>query len=318
MQTKENPFGSPFEVIPFQDNFTQPQNFAPTTSLRAPQSVSLQPLPPTTAHVETVSAFDLGDIRGFTCAPPGVTSVQHPPTPPTNSPFSVVPSENNFTAQPTNIQPPPRTPNHSPFSAVPSENNFAAQPTNIQHPPTHSPFSGVHSEDNSTAQPTNIQHHPTTPTHSPYRAVPSEDNFIAQPQNFVSGTSLHPATSVVSEPLQSTTANVETVPVFNFGDMFHCITYTPPGVNSVQLPSTNQEPLPSELPSGQQSRSDDLGNILPHSGHAASAVSQAALTVSPLPTVKDHPSKNKFEPKSAVWADTLSRGLVDLNISGRK
>lgn len=79
MQTSENPFGSPFEVIPFQDNFTQPQNFAPTTSLRAPQSVSLQPLPPTTAHVETVCAFDLGDIRGFTCAPPGVTSVQHPP-----------------------------------------------------------------------------------------------------------------------------------------------------------------------------------------------------------------------------------------------
>ena len=26
----------------------------------------------------------------------------------------------------------------------------------------------------------------------------------------------------------------------------------------------------------------------------------------------------KFEPKSAVWADTLSRGLVNLNISGRK
>ncbi|GMI78687.1 EPSIN3 [Hibiscus trionum] len=28
------------------------------------------------------------------------------------------------------------------------------------------------------------------------------------------------------------------------------------------------------------------------------------------------PSKDRFEPKSAVWADTLSRGLINLNISG--
>ncbi|PKA59252.1 Clathrin interactor EPSIN 3 [Apostasia shenzhenica] len=31
-----------------------------------------------------------------------------------------------------------------------------------------------------------------------------------------------------------------------------------------------------------------------------------------------HLPKDKFEPKSAVWADTLSRGLVNLNISGPK
>lgn len=30
------------------------------------------------------------------------------------------------------------------------------------------------------------------------------------------------------------------------------------------------------------------------------------------------PSKDKFDPKSGVWADTLSRGLVNLNISGRE
>jgi len=29
-------------------------------------------------------------------------------------------------------------------------------------------------------------------------------------------------------------------------------------------------------------------------------------------------SKDKFETKSTVWADTLSRGLVNLNISGRE
>ncbi|KAJ8459329.1 hypothetical protein OPV22_032255 [Ensete ventricosum] len=47
-----------------------------------------------------------------------------------------------------------------------------------------------------------------------------------------------------------------------------------------------------------------------------------ALEVTPapsaLPPIKTAPSKEKFEPKSAVWADTLSRGLVNLNISGPK
>lgn len=33
---------------------------------------------------------------------------------------------------------------------------------------------------------------------------------------------------------------------------------------------------------------------------------------------KSQQKKEKFEPKSAIWADTLSRGLVDLNISGPK
>lgn len=33
---------------------------------------------------------------------------------------------------------------------------------------------------------------------------------------------------------------------------------------------------------------------------------------------KPQQKKDKFEPKSAIWADTLSRGLVDLNISGPK
>ncbi|XP_074584843.1 clathrin interactor EPSIN 3-like isoform X2 [Curcuma longa] len=37
-----------------------------------------------------------------------------------------------------------------------------------------------------------------------------------------------------------------------------------------------------------------------------------------VPPVKDAASKEKFEAKSRVWADTLSRGLVNLDISGPK
>ncbi|RWR83964.1 Epsin domain-containing protein [Cinnamomum micranthum f. kanehirae] len=322
-QTSENPFGdSPFEATPFQGTFiSQTQNFAPTTSLQPLRSVSLQPLQSSTAYWETVPAYNFGDaLSGISSGPPGVSNIQ-PPTPPTNSPFGVVPSEDNSAAQPTNIQHPPTTPKHSSFSAVPSHNNFSAKPTNIQHPPrtpTDSPFCAVHSEDNFTAQTTNSQHPATPLMHSSFRAVPSEDKLAAQPHNFGSGTSLQPpATSVGSETLQSTTANVETGPAFDFGDMFQCITSTP-SVNNVQLPSTNQELLHSAHPSAQQSKSDGLGNILPQSGPTGPIVSQAPLTVSTSRNVKDEPSKNKFEPKSAVWADTLSRGLVDLNISGPK
>eukprot|EP00268_Persea_americana_P057128 TRINITY_DN6824_c0_g2_i6.p1 TRINITY_DN6824_c0_g2~~TRINITY_DN6824_c0_g2_i6.p1 ORF type:complete len:552 (-),score=129.97 TRINITY_DN6824_c0_g2_i6:393-1901(-) len=323
-QTSENPFGdSPFEATPFQDSFTsQTQSFAPTTSLQPLRSVSLQPLQSCTAYWETVPAYYFGDtLGGISSGPPGVSNIQ-PPTPPTNAPFGVVPFEDNSAAQPTNIQHPPTTPKHSSFSAVPSDNNFPPKPTNIHHPPrtpADSPFCAVHSEDNFTAQPTNSQHPATLPIHSSFRAVPSEDKFAAQPQNFASGTSLQPpATSVGSEPLQSTTANVETGPAFDFGDMFQCITSTPPSVNSVLVPSTNQELLHLAQSSAQQSRSDGLGNIPQHSGPAGPTVSQAPPTVSTSPNVKEEPSKNKFEPKSAVWADTLSRGLVDLNISGPK
>ncbi|XP_020259741.1 clathrin interactor EPSIN 3-like [Asparagus officinalis] len=42
------------------------------------------------------------------------------------------------------------------------------------------------------------------------------------------------------------------------------------------------------------------------------------VTSSAGPTTKPNPSKGKFETKSTVWADTLSRGLVNLDISGPK
>ncbi|KAJ6680417.1 EPSIN/ENT-RELATED [Salix purpurea] len=47
--------------------------------------------------------------------------------------------------------------------------------------------------------------------------------------------------------------------------------------------------------------------------------SQTALTSSTGSlAIVPQPSKDKFETKSTVWADTLSRGLVNLNISGPK
>jgi epsin len=63
---------------------------------------------------------------------------------------------------------------------------------------------------------------------------------------------------------------------------------------------------------------DVLGNLFSQ-GPNTSMASQTALPSSTGSlAIVPQPSKDKFETKSTVWADTLSRGLVNLNISGRE
>ncbi|KAK9046548.1 hypothetical protein V6N11_052435 [Hibiscus sabdariffa] len=96
----------------------------------------------------------------------------------------------------------------------------------------------------------------------------------------------------------------------------------------------------------------NTGNFIPQQGSGMSVASQSANQIKNSPGAQDNnsvlgglflqpvsttsilpqtsplstgelaivpqPSNKKFEPKSAVWADTLSRGLVNLNISGPK
>lgn len=66
-------------------------------------------------------------------------------------------------------------------------------------------------------------------------------------------------------------------------------------------------------------------NFLSHMGSQAPQVQSSSLgapvSVTQASTgsaVAPKPSEDKFETKSTVWADTLSRGLVNLNISGCK
>ncbi|KAJ8428855.1 hypothetical protein Cgig2_022994 [Carnegiea gigantea] len=63
-----------------------------------------------------------------------------------------------------------------------------------------------------------------------------------------------------------------------------------------------------------------LADILPQGGSSSRPSSQSAplSSADSLALVPGQPAKQKFDPKSAVWADTLSRGLVNLDISGPK
>ncbi|BAT82952.1 Clathrin interactor EPSIN 3 EPSIN-related 3 [Vigna angularis] len=61
---------------------------------------------------------------------------------------------------------------------------------------------------------------------------------------------------------------------------------------------------------GQQGNAGPFNSPITNQSLASNASQSIALV--------SQPSKDKFETKSTVWADTLSRGLVNLNISGPK
>ncbi|KAL5990609.1 hypothetical protein ACLOJK_011512 [Asimina triloba] len=85
-------------------------------------------------------------------------------------------------------------------------------------------------------------------------------------------------------------------------------------------PSGSTAPLPSQasLPAQFGSQASPQGPIISQKSLPTSTSSLAPVPLQTGPPAKTELSKQKFEPKSTVWADTLSRGLVDLNISGPK
>ncbi|GMH26577.1 hypothetical protein Nepgr_028420 [Nepenthes gracilis] len=97
---------------------------------------------------------------------------------------------------------------------------------------------------------------------------------------------------------------------------------------TAQHDSGNSSPLQAasslspQMPMGTVTHQNDyfMGNLISQGGPTMSMSSQQAHSFSTgsLSTASQLPPKDKFEPKSTVWADTLSRGLVNLNISGPK
>lgn len=92
---------------------------------------------------------------------------------------------------------------------------------------------------------------------------------------------------------------------------------TPPMTSQVSNSPTLQNNSANFLPQSTSSTpASSHMNLL--SPHHAPAVSQSITSSSTALATVPQQGKDKFETKSTVWADTLSRGLVNLNISGRK
>lgn len=109
-------------------------------------------------------------------------------------------------------------------------------------------------------------------------------------------------------------------------------TYIPPQTSQFTAPANQQPSQPSFLPQTGTSApqpslisrgaSQPLG--LPNSVPSATSFPLHSSSSAPPDTlisalqVSQTESVKKFEPKSKLWSDTLSRGLVNLDISGRK
>ncbi|XP_058094509.1 clathrin interactor EPSIN 2-like isoform X2 [Magnolia sinica] len=248
-----------------------------------------------------------------------------------DSPFIATPSEDNFVPQPQNFAP------MSSFQTpATSQGTLPLQPAtpSVESVPNFDfgdTFQGM------TYAPSDVAHvPPSTPEFLP-PALPT----AAQPVIDIldelfppSGHTTPVSSNVTNVPLTSAT------PEFSPPQQ--------PTAQNVPLPNAAPEFLHPQLPTAAQPGIDILGGLLPPSGSTAPPASQASLPArldsqaSPLAPIISQKSlpvpvasqaslpsptgppamgqlpKQKFEPKSTVWADTLSRGLVDFNISGPK
>ncbi|CAI9777025.1 unnamed protein product [Fraxinus pennsylvanica] len=92
---------------------------------------------------------------------------------------------------------------------------------------------------------------------------------------------------------------------------------TVPQISSGHVPQHNVLPQSASNAPLASQMSFQSPQLMP-SSHVASQLAPPASTGSAANAIVPQPSKDKFETKSTVWADTLSRGLVNLNISGPK
>ncbi|XP_043723882.1 clathrin interactor EPSIN 2 isoform X2 [Telopea speciosissima] len=322
-QPIEDPFGdSPFKAIPTPNSIpAQQQTYAPIASFQSTMTQSSEAIQPLGPKTETVSGFDFGDtFPGITYTPSG-SNVQDSSTSQQFLPTELS-SANQDTDILANILPPsgmtapvasqsafpgstgtpalPSSDVHGNFfpqsgSIVPVTSHAAFQaPTgspSVQHAQPGSNVYGNFLPQSGSTAPVASQATFQAPTGPPTQ--PSSGNFFAQ-----SGST----PQVTSQPAFQAPTGPPTQP--NNGNFYAQFGSTAPVASQPALG-------PSAHPSG-----DFLGNLLPQAGPTVQVASQAAAL--PAPTPKAQTTMNKFEPKSTVWADTLSRGLVNLNISGSK
>lgn len=305
MQPFEDPFGdSPFKAIPSADSvLTQQQTSASTNSFQ-PTANQAAEVPQLGAPQHTVSNLDFGDtFSGLTYSGPSVSGIQ----PPTNSQY--FPQELSTPQQNTDILADILPPS-GPSPAFTSHPSFAA-PTGQPAQPTANIYGTFHPQ-----------------------AGPIVPQIQAGAPAQLSSGSLLPQAGFTSLPTSQMTPQTPAglTSQVNGGNVFpqHASPQAPTGP-AMQFNSGNFLPaqgaaapvathLAHQTSTGPAvlHNNDHLGNLLPQAGLNAPGTSQQNLPSSTALSIVPQPAKDKFETKSTVWTDTLSRGLVNLNISGRE
>ncbi|KAE8734075.1 Clathrin interactor EPSIN 3 [Hibiscus syriacus] len=309
-----DPFGdNPFKAVPSTDTAPAAQQISTSMPTFQPATNQNAVAPQLPANSETVANFDFGDsFSANAYSAPGVSTVQPPSTNPQFLPQEFQPPQSG-----ANPYGQPSQPNANPYGQ-PAQPN--ASPYGQPAQPNASPYGQP-------AQPNASPYgQPAQPNASPY-GQPAQPNaspygLPAQPNASPYGQPAQPNVSPYAQTMQSSSNN-------SYGNFNPQIVSMAPQIPECAAQSSNgsfnsqigsNAPVSSHMPAQPLNNNDLLGGLMSQPGSKPSMAPQTvtpsagALGIVPVSQL----SKDKFETKSAVWADTLSRGLVNLNISGPK
>ncbi|GMI64399.1 EPSIN2 [Hibiscus trionum] len=307
----DDPFGdNPFKAVPSTDAAPAAQQISTSMPTFQPaiNQNAVVPQPPS-ANSETATNFNFGDsFSANAYSAPSVSSVQPPST---NSQF--LPQDMSTPNQESDILadvflpsgPAQQSGNVYGQSLQPSANTYSQSPQ---------PGANLYSQ-------------PLQPNAIPYgqSAQPNANPYSqsAQPNANPYGQSAQPNANPYGQSMQPSSNNL-------YGNFNPQNVSMPPQIPESAAQSSNgsfnsqigsNAPVSSHMAAQPQNNNDVLGGLISQPGSKPSMAPQTvtssstgALDIVPVP----QPSKDKFETKSAVWADTLNRGLVNLNISGPK
>ncbi|KAJ0262543.1 ENTH domain-containing protein [Hirschfeldia incana] len=323
-QPSTQPFDDPFGESPFKAFTSTDSDANPQQSFGAP----FQPTPPAftseVSHPDTANNFGFEDSFSAVAYPePGVQNVQ----PPSNSPgfpqeqFDT--SDNDFDIL-AGILPP-----SGPQVSLPQQSG-ASIPTS-QFPPSGNMYEGYHTQPVSTAAPNMPGQTLFGQAGQPYNMVPHSQSmtgatpfhnggFMQQPgsagynpgvvTSHPSSESFHP------RPVVATSSNSQIPYSTPSGPAGQFLSHQGHGMPPSQAPQRTQSG-----PVTLQGNNNFMGDMFTQAGPTSSVASSSSHSdLTPITgaiEIVPQPQK-KFEPKSSVWADTLSRGLVNFNISGPK
>ncbi|CAE6076754.1 unnamed protein product [Arabidopsis arenosa] len=235
-----------------------------------------------------------------------------------------------FTQQPgyagsATSQPPQYTPG---VSSHPTSENFphqpgSATPASSQNPYATTPNASAGQFDGGnfmTQQPYGVtQQVHAAPSHIPQRTQSGPVAAYGNNNNIVGD--MHQPGSAPSSSSQTPYPTTPNAPAGQF-DGGNFLTQQPYGVTQ------QVHGVPSHIPQRTQSgpvaahgnSNNVVGDMFSPSGLSSLETSASQPSLTPLTGAIEIVPQNqkKFEPKSTIWADTLSRGLVNFNISGPK
>ncbi|XP_018439786.2 clathrin interactor EPSIN 2 [Raphanus sativus] len=323
-QPSTQPFDDPFGESPFKAFTSTDTDSNPQQSFGAP----FQPTPPAftseASHTDT-TAHNFGFEDSFTAAnpEPAGQNVQSP----SNSPG--FPQEQFATS-------------HSDIDILAGILPPSGPPTSLPHhsgasaPTSQFPHSGNNMYEGFNPQPVNAA--PNMPGQTPFGQGVQPYNMVPHSQNMTGGTPYHSggfmhqpgsanynpgvvtshptSESFLPRPVAAASSSSQTPYSNASGPAGQFMAHQGHGMPPSHVPQRTQSG-----PVTMQGNNNFMGDMFSQPGRTnslSSSSSQPDLTpFTGAIEIVPQPQK-KFEPKSSIWADTLSRGLVNFNISGPK